>query len=112
MTDADTARPLSSWWSRGKVWHRSSFSLQLPAADLVGLQTRQPNLEGAGEVRLRRLVREALRMRPQRIIVGEVRHEECLDLLLALNCGIPGMCTVHANSAREAIGKVCTPSLR
>ena len=84
------------------------FELQLPAPDLVGLQTRQPNLEGAGEVRLRRLVREALRMRPQRIIVGEVRHEECLDLLLALNCGIPGMCTVHANSAREAIGKVCT----
>ena len=47
-------------------------------------------------------------MRPQRIIVGEVRHEECLDLLLALNCGIPGMCTVHANTAREAIGKMCT----
>ncbi|MCI0686660.1 MAG: Flp pilus assembly complex ATPase component TadA [Sporichthyaceae bacterium] len=84
------------------------FELQLPAVDLVGLQTRQPNLDGAGEVRLRRLVREALRMRPQRIIVGEVRHEECLDLLLALNCGIPGMCTVHANSAREAIGKMCT----
>jgi len=84
------------------------FELQLPAPDLVALQTRQPNLDGAGEVRLRRLVREALRMRPQRIIVGEVRHEECLDLLLALNCGIPGMCTVHANTAREAIGKTCT----
>jgi pilus assembly protein CpaF len=84
------------------------FELQLPAPDLVALQTRQPNLDGAGEVRLRRLVREALRMRPQRIIVGEVRHEECLDLLLALNCGIPGMCTVHANTAREAIGKMCT----
>ena len=84
------------------------FELQLPAPDLVALQARQPNLDGAGEVRLRRLVREALRMRPQRIIVGEVRHEECLDLLLALNCGIPGMCTVHANTAREAIGKTCT----
>lgn len=47
-------------------------------------------------------------MRPSRIIVGEVRHEECLDLLLAFNAGIPGMCTIHANSAREAVAKMCT----
>jgi hypothetical protein len=52
------------------------------------MQTRQPNLEGTGEVRLRRLVKEALRMRPERIIVGEVRQEECLDLLIALNSGV------------------------
>jgi pilus assembly protein CpaF len=47
-------------------------------------------------------------MRPSRIIVGEVRAEECLDLLLALNAGVPGMCTLHANSAREALVKMCT----
>lgn len=72
------------------------------------MQTRQANLEGAGEVRLRRLVTEALRMRPERLIVGEVRAEECLDLLIALNSGLPGMCTLHANSAREAVVKLCT----
>ncbi len=74
----------------------------------MGLQCRQPSLEGTGEVPLRRLVKEALRMRPSRIIVGEVRQEECLDLLIALNSGLPGMCTVHANSAREAVTKMCT----
>jgi pilus assembly protein CpaF len=47
-------------------------------------------------------------MRPERLIVGEVRQEECLDLLIALNSGLPGMCTIHANSAREAITKLCT----
>src|SRR5207248_2605232 len=57
--------------------------------------------------RLRRLVVEALRMRPGCLVVGEVRQEECLDLLLALSSGIPGMCSVHAGSAREAIGKLC-----
>jgi pilus assembly protein CpaF len=72
------------------------------------MQTRQPNLEGAGEIPLRRLVKEALRMRPSRLIVGEVRQEECLDLLIALNSGLPGMCTLHANSAREALVKMCT----
>jgi pilus assembly protein CpaF len=72
------------------------------------MQTRQPNLEGSGEIRLRRLVREALRMRPDRLIVGEVRQEEALDLLIALNSGLPGMCSLHANSAREAVTKLCT----
>jgi pilus assembly protein CpaF len=47
-------------------------------------------------------------MRPSRIVVGEVRQEECLDLLIALNSGLPGMCTLHANSAREAVAKMCT----
>jgi pilus assembly protein CpaF len=84
------------------------FELRLPLPDWVAMQTRQPNLEGLGEVRLRRLVKEALRMRPDRIVVGEVRQEECLDLLIALNSGLPGMCSIHANSAREAIVKLCT----
>jgi pilus assembly protein CpaF len=72
------------------------------------MQCRQPSLEGTGEVPLRRLVKEALRMRPGRIIVGEVRQAESLDLLIALNSGLPGMCTLHANSAREAVTKMCT----
>jgi pilus assembly protein CpaF len=84
------------------------FELQVPLPDVVSMQTRQPNLEGTGEISLRRLVKEALRMRPNRIIVGEVRQEECLDLLIALNSGLPGMCTLHANSAREALVKMCT----
>ena len=84
------------------------FELQIDHRDTVGLQCRQPNLEGAGEITLRRLVKEALRMRPSRIIVGEVREAESLDMLIALNAGVPGMCTVHANSAREALTKICT----
>jgi pilus assembly protein CpaF len=84
------------------------FELRPLLPDVVALQTRQPNLEGQGEIRLRRLVKEALRMRPDRLLVGEVRQEECLDLLIALNSGIPGMCTVHANSAREAVTKLAT----
>ncbi len=84
------------------------FELQIPLPDVVALQTRQPNLEGTGDVPLRRLVKEALRMRPDRVLVGEVRQQECLDLLIALNSGLPGMCSIHANSAREAIVKMCT----
>lgn len=82
--------------------------LRFPHPDWVALQTRQSGLEGTGEIRLRDLVKESLRMRPSRIVVGEVRAEECLDLLLALNAGLPGMCTIHANSAREALVKMCT----
>ncbi len=84
------------------------FELQVAVPDCVPMQTRQANLEGTGEIPLRRLVKEALRMRPSRLIVGEVRQEECLDLLIALNSGLPGMCTLHANSAREALVKMCT----
>jgi pilus assembly protein CpaF len=84
------------------------FELQLQLPDAVAMQTRQANLEGTGEIPLRRLVKEALRMRPSRLIVGEVRQAECLDLLIALNSGVPGMCTLHANSAREALVKMCT----
>ena len=84
------------------------FELKIPVRDVVGLQCRQPSLEGTGEIPLRRLVKEALRMRPSRIIIGEVREAEALDMLVALNSGIPGMCTIHANSARDAITKMCT----
>ncbi|HET7533767.1 MAG TPA: ATPase, T2SS/T4P/T4SS family [Nocardioidaceae bacterium] len=84
------------------------FELRFSHPDWVALQTRQLGLEGTGEVRLRDLVKESLRMRPSRIIVGEVRAEECLDLLLALNAGLPGMASLHANSAREALVKMCT----
>ncbi|MCL8251360.1 CpaF/VirB11 family protein [Aeromicrobium fastidiosum] len=72
------------------------------------MQTRQAGLEGTGEIDLRALVKEALRMRPSRIIIGEVRAAECLDLLLALNAGLPGMASIHANSARQALVKLCT----
>ncbi len=84
------------------------FELRIPHRDVASMQCRQPSLEGTGEVPLRRLVKEALRMRPSRIVVGEVRQAESLDLLIALNSGLPGMCTVHANSAREAVTKMCT----
>ncbi|ROP26783.1 CpaF family protein [Pseudokineococcus lusitanus] len=84
------------------------FELKVPLRDVVGLQCRQPSLEGTGEIPLRRLVKEALRMRPDRLVVGEVRQEESLDLLIALNSGLPGMATLHANSAREAVAKMCT----
>jgi pilus assembly protein CpaF len=84
------------------------FELRLHAPDWVAMQTRSANLEGSGEIPLRRLIKEALRMRPDRLLVGEVRQEECLDLLIALNSGVPGLATVHANSAREAVTKLCT----
>lgn len=84
------------------------FELRFNHPDWVPMQTRQSGLEGTGEIALRDLVKEALRMRPSRVVVGEVRAEECLDLLLALNAGLPGMCTLHANSAREALVKMCT----
>jgi len=83
-----------------------TFELAVDAADLVALQGRQPSLEGTGEVTLRRLVKEALRMRPDRLIVGEVRDAEALDLLLALNTGVPGAASIHANSAQEALAKL------
>lgn len=84
------------------------FELQVPLRDVVGMQCRQPNLENEGEIPLRRLVKEALRMRPDRLLVGEVREAESLDMLIALNSGLPGMATVHANSARDALTKICT----
>ena len=84
------------------------FELQVAHPDWVAMQTRDASLEGTGEIPLRRLVREALRMRPTRLIVGEVRQSEALDLLVAMNSGMPAMATLHANSAREAVTKLCT----
>lgn len=81
--------------------------LQLQQEHVVRLETRPPNAEGQGVISQRDLVRNALRMRPDRIIVGEVRGAECFDMLQAMNTGHEGsMTTVHANSARDALGRV------
>jgi pilus assembly protein CpaF len=85
-----------------------TFELAVSSPDWVALQCRQASLEGTGEVTLRRLVKEALRMRPDRLVVGEVREAESLDLLIALNSGLPGMCSLHANSADDALRKLTT----
>ena len=85
-----------------------TFELAVDAPDWVALQCRQASLEGTGEVTLRRLVKEALRMRPDRLVVGEVREAESLDLLIALNSGLPGMCSLHANSGADALRKLTT----
>ena len=84
------------------------FELRPNLPDVISLQTRSANLQGEGEIALRRLIKESLRMRPSRIIVGEVREAEALDLLIALNSGLPGMGTIHANSTRDAITKLQT----
>ena len=81
--------------------------LQLQQPHVVRLETRPPNLEGRGEVTMRSLVRNCLRMRPERIIVGEVRGPEAFDLLQAMNTGHDGsMGTLHANSPREALSRL------
>jgi pilus assembly protein CpaF len=81
--------------------------LQLQQPHTVRLETRPPNLEGVGQITMRDLVRNCLRMRPERIIVGEVRGPEAFDLLQAMNTGHDGsMGTVHANNPREAISRV------
>jgi pilus assembly protein CpaF len=81
--------------------------LQLQQAHVVRLETRPPNLEGTGAVSMRDLVKNCLRMRPERIIVGEVRGPEAFDLLQAMNTGHDGsMGTLHANSPREALGRL------
>ena len=82
------------------------FELQPRVPDLIQMQTRGANLQGDGAISLRKLIKEALRMRPSRIVIGEVREAEAFDLLLALNSGLPGMGTLHANSARDAISKL------
>ncbi len=84
------------------------FELKPKLPDCVALQTRGVNLDGSGEIGIRRLIKESLRMRPSRIVIGEIREAESLDLLIALNSGIPGMATIHANSAEEAIRKLQT----
>jgi pilus assembly protein CpaF len=81
--------------------------LRLQQRHVVPLESRPPNVEGEGEVRIRDLVRNALRMRPDRIIVGEVRGAETLDMLQAMNTGHDGsLTTIHANSARDALHRL------
>jgi pilus assembly protein CpaF len=83
--------------------------LQLNQQHVIRLESRPPNIEGRGEVRIRDLVRNALRMRPDRIIVGEVRDDAALDMLQAMNTGHDGsICTVHANAPRDALARVET----
>ena len=83
--------------------------LQLQQDHTITLEARPPNIEGKGEVRIRELVRNALRMRPDRIIVGEVRGPETLDMLQAMNTGHEGsLTTIHANSPRDALSRVET----
>ncbi len=81
--------------------------LRLQQPHWLPLETRPPNLEGQGEITIRDLVKNALRMRPDRIILGEIRGSECFDLLAAMNTGHDGsMCTLHSNSPREALGRM------
>ena len=81
--------------------------LQLHQRHVARMETRPPNVEGKGDVHIRQLVINALRMRPDRIIVGEVRGEEALDMLQAMNTGHDGsLTTIHANSPRDAIGRL------
>jgi pilus assembly protein CpaF len=83
--------------------------LQLQQDHVITLESRPPNIEGQGEVRIRELVRNALRMRPDRIIVGEVRGAETLDMLQAMNTGHEGsLTTIHANSPRDALSRLET----
>jgi pilus assembly protein CpaF len=81
--------------------------LQLQQPHVVRLETRPPNLEGTGEITMRDLVKNALRMRPDRVILGEIRGSEALDMLQAMNTGHDGsMCTIHANTPREALTRL------
>src|SRR5450631_3965781 len=86
-----------------------SAELQLQQPHVVRLETRPPNIEGKGEVPQRELLRNSLRMRPDRIVVGEVRGGEALDMLQAMNTGHDGsLTTVHANTPRDALGRIET----
>jgi pilus assembly protein CpaF len=86
-----------------------SAELQLNQEHVVRLECRPPNVEGKGAVRQRELVINALRMRPDRIVVGEVRGEEAMDMLQAMNTGHEGsLTTIHANSPRDALARMET----
>lgn len=82
------------------------FEIDAPLPDMTQMQTRDAGLDGGASITLRDLVREALRQRPDRIVVGEVRGPEALDMLMALNAGCSGIATIHANSARDALEKL------
>jgi pilus assembly protein CpaF len=85
-----------------------TFEIRCDAKDWVAMQTRDATSEASEPIDLRRLIRESLRMRPTRLVVGEVRGAEALELLVALNSGIPAYCTIHANSAEAALEKLVT----
>ena len=105
---------LSSFISTGEriVTIEDSAELQLKQEHVVRLECRPPNVEGRGAVRQRELVINALRMRPDRIVLGEVRSEEALDMLQAMNTGHDGsLTTIHANNPREAISRIETMAM-
>jgi pilus assembly protein CpaF len=100
---------LSKWIPEGErvVTIEDAAELQMQREHVVRLETRPPNIEGKGEITQRDLVRNSLRMRPDRIIVGEVRGAEALDMLQAMNTGHEGsMTTVHANTPRDALHRI------
>ena len=100
---------LSRWIPSGQrvVTIEDAAELQIQRDHVIQLETRPPNIEGKGEVTQRDLLRNTLRMRPDRIIIGEVRGAEALDMLQAMNTGHEGsMTTVHANSARDALRRI------
>ena len=102
---------LSSFIPLGEriVTIEDAAELQLQQRHVVSLEARPPNIEGKGEVRIRELVRNSLRMRPDRIVVGEVRGAETLDMLQAMNTGHEGsLTTIHANSPRDALSRLET----
>jgi len=109
-----TLNALSSFIPDGEriITIEDAAELQLQQAHVVTLESRPANLEGRGEITIRQLVRNALRMRPDRIILGEVRGAEALDLLMALNTGHDGsLSTAHANSPRDALARLETMTL-
>src|SRR4051812_12887985 len=109
-----TLNALSEFIGAGErvVTIEDAAELRLRQPHVIRLEARPPNLEGRGEVTVRRLVRNALRMRPDRIVVGEVRGPEALDMLTALSTGHDGsLCTVHAGSAAEALRRLETLAL-
>ncbi|HET7736383.1 MAG TPA: ATPase, T2SS/T4P/T4SS family, partial [Nocardioidaceae bacterium] len=86
-----------------------SAELQLHQTHVLRLESRPPNIEGKGEIKIRDLVRNSLRMRPDRIVVGEVRDAAALDMLQAMNTGHDGsICTAHANSPRDSLSRIET----
>ncbi len=106
-----TLNALSSFVAGGEriVTIEDTAELRLQQPHVVRLEARPPSVEGRGEVTIRRLVRNALRMRPDRIVVGETRGEEALDMLQAMNTGHDGsLTTIHANTPRDALSRIET----
>ncbi len=99
--------PATSRTEERLITIEDAAELQLQQPHVGRLETRPPSIEGRGEIRQRELVKNALRMRPDRIIVGEVRGEEAFDMLQAMTTGHEGsMTTIHANSPRDSIARL------